>query len=186
MVVLQLVNQSGKKKLKIILGGENIYLPIKYKYIILTTLVFIIPYIIFMYGYIVQTETQQKELYIRNKLETLEKTDYLYSSLSLSKGSFNEKVYHEFLTSSLDGYSDIIILGENREEIHFTNNSHIVNNPEYFNGLDKSRFNSYEIEYLNVHRVLMYSYNVNAKKYYIIVEPTKNALNGIKRTLKTL
>ncbi|TSI07894.1 hypothetical protein FJQ64_07920 [Lysinibacillus sp. BW-2-10] len=151
---------------------------------ILATCVFIIPYIILMYGYIVQTENQQEEIYIKSKLETLKKTDYLYSSLS--NESVNKVVFHELLISSLNGYADIIVLDESKQHVLFTNNNHIVTKPKYFRALDESPYKAYEIEYLKVKRVLMYSYDEEAKRYYIIIEPAKNAFDDIKQNSQNM
>lgn len=137
-----------------------------------------------MYGYIVQTENQQEKTYIKSKLETLKKTDYLYSSLS--NENVNKVVFHELLISSLDGYADIIVLDESKQHVLFTNNNHIVTKPKYFRALEESPYKAYEIEYLKVKRILMYSYDEYTKKYYIIIEPTKNAFDEIKRNSQNM
>jgi len=137
-----------------------------------------------MYGYIVQTENQQEGTYIKSKLETLKKTDFLYSSLK--NESVNKVVFHELLISSLNGYADIVVLDESKQHVLFTNNNHIVTKSEYFRELEELPYKAYEIEYLKVERMLMYSYDEETKKYYIIIEPTKNAFEEIKQNSQNM
>lgn len=142
------------------------YLSLKYKYLILTLIVFILPYFMMTVIYINNVGEYQKKLLIETRLEVLKKIHYFNSSFENNQAS--TKVYHEVLNSIWGSYSDFLLLTE-QKDIRFSTNSHISEHMEYFRKLEPQKTNYYKIDYLNVERILMYSFDPFNNCYYVVI-----------------
>jgi len=184
MVVFQAASRSGKRNIaKKLERVRMMYLSLKYKYLILTLVVFILPYFMMTIIYINNVGEYQKKLLIETRLEVLKKIHYFNSSFESNQAS--TKVYHEVLNSIWGSYSDFLLLTE-QKDIKFSTNSHISEHEEYFLKLEPQKTNYYKIDYLNVERILMYSFDSFNNCYYVVIATSDSIFKEVNNKKEDL
>jgi sensor histidine kinase YesM len=172
---------------RILDGWWSMYLSKKYKYFSFYFVLTVIPIILISFStYHILNKHLQRDIIEKNQEILLQTNNFLYllkdKEASVVDINDRDKMIYYGLASSIFGKgSEVVVIDEQLNAV-FTTNKHLsnklLNNSPIFED-DENKEGYYIIDYLNVERLLSYSYQPITGWYLIVLTPTEEVFSNI-------
>ncbi|MEK3935692.1 histidine kinase [Sporosarcina sp. FSL W7-1349] len=161
------------------------YLSKKYKYILFYVVLTVIPIVLISaITYKVLNHHLQQDIVEKNQEILRQTNNFLYllrdSDASVTDVEDREKMIYYGLASSIFGeHSEVVILDEKQNAV-FATNPHLVTKVQNYPIFDDEQQDGYYIvDYLNVERLLSFSFHPITEWYLIVLTPTEEVYRNI-------
>ncbi|RFU70569.1 HAMP domain-containing protein [Peribacillus saganii] len=168
------------------------FISIKYKYIILYSILTIIPILVvdtIAYQFLVQKlrtniiESNQEIVTQANNMLTLFKD----TEIDTEGSKEQRKMIYYSLANSVIGQGSEIILSDRKGKVIYSTNSHMAGKKLHAKAIDsKAGSGNYLASYLQVERLAIYSFNPMTEWYLVVFTPTDNIFKKIEYVEKLM
>jgi sensor histidine kinase YesM len=155
-----------------------LFISIKYKYIILYSILTIIPILLIdtiAYQFLTHKlcnniiESHEEIVTQTNNMLTLLKD----AKIDVEKSEEQRKIIYYSLTNSVLGRGSEFVISDQEGKLVYTTNAHLASKKLHLNAIDsEGRSGSYLTSYLQVERMATYSYNPITNWYLVVFTPT--------------
>ncbi|PLR94879.1 sensor histidine kinase [Bacillus sp. T33-2] len=161
------------------------FISIKYKYIILYSILTIVPILVVdIIAYQVLTEKLRDNIIKSNQEIITQSNDMLTlikdAKFEMQKSSEQQKIIYYSLANSVMGRGSEIVISDGEGKLIYTTNSHLADKKLHLQAISSSRRSgNYLVDYLQVERIAIYSFNPMTKWYLVVFTPTENVFDKI-------